>query len=141
MVADWGHDSETILLSLSPLSHHIATVAIAQATTAGMELVVNSPPPGKTPLDWIVATGATYVMGGADRMMDILAELRRRNLAHPDEQQLGAVKTFYMAGSVIPRRGRPWPSSIAASSRKNVYGMRENKLAPIHAAERQSSNT
>ena len=35
MVADWHHDERTILLSLSPLSHHIATVAIAQALAAG----------------------------------------------------------------------------------------------------------
>jgi acyl-CoA synthetase len=30
MVADWHHDERTILLSLSPMSHHIATVAIEQ---------------------------------------------------------------------------------------------------------------
>ena len=29
MVEDWRHDHTTILLSLSPLSHHIATVALA----------------------------------------------------------------------------------------------------------------
>src|SRR6185437_8231209 len=44
MVEDWDHDASTVLLSLSPLSHHIAIVAIAQALAAGMELVVNSPP-------------------------------------------------------------------------------------------------
>src|SRR4029077_13743266 len=98
MVEDWHHDSATILLSLSPLSHHIAAVAIAQALAAGMELVVNSPPAGKTPLDWIVETGATYVMGVPTHAMDILAEMRRRGL-----DRLGQVNTFYMAGSVIPR--------------------------------------
>src|SRR5439155_21248424 len=58
MVEDWRHDERTILLSLSPLSHHIATVAIAQAMAAGMELVVNAPPAGMSPLDWIIETGA-----------------------------------------------------------------------------------
>ena len=66
MVADWHHDASTVLLSLSPLSHHIATVAIAQATHAGMELVVNSPPRGMTPLDWIVETRRHLCHGRAD---------------------------------------------------------------------------
>jgi acyl-CoA synthetase len=120
MVADWHHDSSTILLSLSPLSHHIATVAIEQMMAAGMELVVNSPPAGMTPLDWIIESGATYVMGVPTHAMDILAELRRRNL-----DLLGKVKTFYMAGSVIPRE-----VAQAFLDRgvipQNVYGMSEN---------------
>jgi acyl-CoA synthetase len=120
MVADWHHNSETILLSLSPLSHHIAQVAIAQALSAGMELVVNSPPRGMTPLDWIVATGATYVMGVPTHAMDILAEMRRRNL-----DTLGKVKAFYMAGSVIPREVAQAFLDRGVTP-QNVYGMSEN---------------
>jgi acyl-CoA synthetase len=120
MVEDWHHDSATVLLSLSPLSHHIATVAIAQAMVAGMELVVNSPPPGMTPLDWIVETGATYVMGVPTHAMDILAEMRRRGL-----DQLGKVKTFYMAGSVIPREVAQAFLDRGVTP-QNVYGMSEN---------------
>src|SRR5438105_2822129 len=120
MVEDWHHDERTVLLSLSPLSHHIAAVAIAQAMAAGMELVVNDPPPGVTPLDWIIETGATYVMGVPTHAMDILGELRRRNM-----DGLGAVTVFYMAGSPIPR-------DVAQAfldrgvTPQNVYGMSEN---------------
>ncbi|MGH7094360.1 MAG: class I adenylate-forming enzyme family protein [Stellaceae bacterium] len=120
MVEDWRHDHTTVLLSLSPLSHHIAIVAIAQAISAGMELVVNSPPPGKTPLDWIVETGATYVMGVPTHAMDILAEMRRRNL-----DRLGRVTTFYMAGSVIPREVAQAFLDRGVTP-QNVYGMSEN---------------
>jgi acyl-CoA synthetase len=120
MVADWHHDSSTVLLSLSPLSHHIATVAVEQMMAAGMELVVNSPPAGMTPLDWIVATGATYVMGVPTHAMDILAELRRRNL-----DRLGKVTTFYMAGSVIPREVAQAFLDRGVTP-QNVYGMSEN---------------
>jgi acyl-CoA synthetase len=120
MVADWHHDERTILLSLSPMSHHIGTVAIEQMMAAGLELVVNAPPPGKTPLDWILETGATYVMGVPTHAMDMLAELRRRRL-----DRLGAVKVFYMAGSPIPRE-----TAQAFLDRgvlpQNVYGMTEN---------------
>jgi acyl-CoA synthetase len=120
MVADWHHDERTILLSLSPMSHHIATVAVEQMMTAGLELVVNAPPPGRTQLDWIIETGATYVMGVPTHAMDILAELRRRGL-----ERLGAVEVFYMAGSPIPRE-----TAQAFFDRgilpQNVYGMTEN---------------
>jgi acyl-CoA synthetase len=125
MVADWGHDNATVLLSLSPLSHHIAIVAVAQAMTAGMELVVNSPPAGMTPLDWIVHSGATYVMGVPTHAMDILGELRRRELAAGTRESLGQVKTFYMAGSVIPREVAQALLDRGVTP-QNVYGMSEN---------------
>jgi acyl-CoA synthetase (AMP-forming)/AMP-acid ligase II len=120
MVEDWHHDHTTVLLSLSPLSHHIAIVAVAQVLAAGMELVVNTPPPGMTPLDWIVETGATYVMGVPTHGMDILAEMRRQNL-----DRLGRVTTFYMAGAVIPREVAQAFLDRGVTP-QNVYGMSEN---------------
>ena len=120
MVADWHHDERSVLLSLSPMSHHIGTVAIEQMMAAGLELVVNAPPPGMTPLDWITETGASYVMGVPTHAMDILAEMRRRRL-----DRLGEVKTFYMAGSPIPRETAQafFDKGILP---QNVYGMTEN---------------
>jgi acyl-CoA synthetase len=120
MVEDWHHDERSVLLSLSPLSHHIATVALAQSLAAGMELVVNAPPPGMTPLDWIVQTGATYVMGVPTHAMDILGEMRRRGF-----DRLGAVRTFYMAGSPIPREVAQAFLDRGVTP-QNVYGMSEN---------------
>src|SRR3546814_5302693 len=46
LVRDWRHDHSTVLLSLSPLSHHIAWVAVGQWLIAGMQLVVDDPAPG-----------------------------------------------------------------------------------------------
>jgi len=120
MVEDWHHDERTILLSLSPLSHHIAAVALAQSLAAGMELAVNAPPAGRTPLDWIIETGATYVMGVPTHAMDILGEMRRRGV-----EKLGAVKTFYMAGSPIPREVAQTFLDRGIMP-QNVYGMSEN---------------
>ncbi len=73
MVKDWRHDEHTVLYSHSPLSHHIATVAIEQSLVAGFEVVVNDPPSGMKPLDWIVESGATYVMGVPTHAIDLLA--------------------------------------------------------------------
>lgn len=120
MVKDWRHDANTILLTLSPISHHIGTVALEQMLAAGFELAVNDLPPGLKPLDWILQTGATYVMGVPTHAMDILAEMKRREMG-----KLGRVKVFYMAGAAIPRE-----TAQAFLNRgilpQNVYGMTEN---------------
>lgn len=120
MVRDWSHGHDTVLLSLSPLSHHIAWVAVAQVLVSGGELVVNDPPEEMKPLDWIVETGATYVMGVPTHAMDILADQAERGL-----QRLGSVNLFYMAGAPIP------PSTAQAFldqgiKPQNIYGMTEN---------------
>jgi len=120
MVSDWGHDATTVLLSLSPTSHHIANVGLAQALVAGFEMVLNELAPGKDAIDWITETGATYVMGVPTHAIDTLALMRKRG-----QSALGRVKVFYMAGATIPR-------DLAANfldigiKPQNVYGMTEN---------------
>jgi acyl-CoA synthetase len=120
MVRDWGHDERTVLYSHSPLSHHIATVAVEQILAAGCELVVNDPPAGMRPLDWILETGATYVMGVPTHAIDILADLKRRGL-----RQLGRVNVFYMAGSIIPPETARAFLDLGVKP-QNIYGMTEN---------------
>ena len=120
MVSDWRHDRRTVLYTHSPLSHHIATVAIAQSLVAGCELVLNDPPSGQRPLDWIVASGATYVMGVPTHAIDILAEVASRNL-----KALGKVNLFYMAGSVIPPETARAFLDLGIKP-QNIYGMTEN---------------
>jgi acyl-CoA synthetase len=120
MVQDWHHDERTVLYSHSPLSHHIGTVAIEQSLVAGCELVLNDLAPGKKPLDWIVETGASYVMGVPTHAIDILAELKQRRMA-----QLGKVTVFYMAGSVIPPEIARAFLDMGIKP-QNIYGMTEN---------------
>jgi acyl-CoA synthetase len=120
LVVDWGQDHATVLLTLSPMSHHIGTVALEQTLVAGCELVMFDPSAGITALDWIVATGATYVMGVPTHAMDLLQEVDRRALS-----RLGAVKVFYMAGSSIPSETAARLLALGANP-QNVYGMTEN---------------
>ncbi len=120
MVKDWQHDDRTILFSHSPLSHHIGTVAIEQSLAAGFEVVVNDLPPGKQPLDWIVETGATYVMGVPTHAIDILADMKRRGIT-----KLGCVSIFYMAGSIIPPQTAKAFLDMGIKP-QNIYGMTEN---------------
>lgn len=120
LVSDWHHTSNTVLLTLSPMSHHIGTVALEQALVAGLELVIYNSAVRKSALDWIIETGASYVMGVPTHAMDILSELKRRNLS-----QLGNVQAFYMAGSPIPREVAQQFLHIGVTP-QNVYGMTEN---------------
>ncbi len=120
MVRDWHHDDQTILFSHSPLSHHIATVAIEQSLVAGFEVVVNDLPPGKQPHDWIVETGATYVMGVPTHAIDILADMKHRGMG-----KLGRVSIFYMAGSTIPPQTAQAFLDMGIKP-QNIYGMTEN---------------
>lgn len=120
LVRDWQHGPDTVLLSLSPLSHHIAWVGVAQWLLAGGRFVTDDPPAGMNRLDWIETTGATYVLGVPTHAMDILAEQSRLG-----RNTLGKVSVFYMAGAPIP------PSVAAAFlaqgvKPQNVYGMTEN---------------
>ena len=89
LVRDWGRGPDTVLLSLSPLSHHIAWVGVAQWLLAGYRFVTNDPPAGKSMLDWIVETGATYVMGVPTHAMDVLGEQKARGAT-----RLGRVSVF-----------------------------------------------
>ena len=120
MVQDWHHDASTVLYTHSPLSHHIGTVALEQCLVAGCEVVLNDLTPGKKPLDWILESGATYVMGVPTHAMDILADMKRRGL-----NELGRVRIFYMAGSIIPPETAQAFLDMGIKP-QNIYGMTEN---------------
>ncbi len=120
MVRDWHHDERTVLLSLSPSSHHIATVALEQALVAGFELVLNDPAVGKPAIDWIEESDATYVMGVPTHAIDLLAAMRARH-----QDTLGRVSVFYMAGAPIPKEIAQRFLNIGITP-QNIYGMTEN---------------
>ena len=120
MVRDWHHDQDSILVTLSPLSHHIGTVAIEQWLAAGLQLVIHNFAAGKPALDWIIESQGTYVMGVPTHAMDILEDFRRRGLT-----AMGKVTSFYMAGSPIPREVAEQFLRIGVKP-QNVYGMTEN---------------
>lgn len=120
LVQDWGLGHGTALLTLSPMSHHIGTVALEQMLVAGCELVLYDPLAGVSALDWIASTGVTYAMGVPTHAIDLLQELARRGL-----QKLGAVKVFYMAGAPIPSATARQLLALGARP-QNVYGMTEN---------------
>jgi acyl-CoA synthetase len=119
MVRDWGLSRDTVLLSLSQMSHHIGTVALAQALVGGFELVLFDPAAWGGPLDAILDSDATYVMGVPTHAIDAVAQAKARGLT-----RLGAVTTFYMAGALIPGETAEALTALGALP-QNVYGMTE----------------
>ena len=120
LAVDWKLGRDARLLSLSPLSHHIAWVAVGQWLVAGCTLITDDPPTGTGQLDWLVDTRATYVMGVPTHAMDILAEMKRRRLT-----SLGETQVFYMAGSPIPPVVAEDFVTLGIKP-QNIYGMTEN---------------
>lgn len=119
LVADWNQSEKTVLLTLSPMSHHIGTVAFEQVLVTGCELVMHDASAGVAPLNLIEETGATYVMGVPTHAMDLLHEVDKRGLT-----KLGQVRDFYMAGAPIPTETAHRLLSLGAKP-QNVYGMTE----------------
>ena len=120
MVETWRIGPDTRLLSLSPLSHHIAWVAAAQWVLAGCELITDDRPAGVDKIDWITETGASYVMGVPTHAMDVLDEQKASGAP-----RIGAVEIFYMAGAPIPPV--VCEAFLAQGIKpQNIYGMTEN---------------
>ncbi len=124
LIRDWAIGRDEVILSLSPLSHHIAWVAVAQWLLCGCRLVTNDPPHsssgGQQTLDWILQTEATYLMGVPTHAIDLIAALKQRGLKH-----MGAVRKFYLAGAPIP--ASVCEAFVAMDIKpQNVYGMTEN---------------
>lgn len=120
MVQEWQYPDNTIILSLSPMSHHIGTVGMEQWIVGGYELVLNHLPEKMSIIDWIVQTKATYLMGVPTHAMNILDELAKKN-----QNTLGDVKIFYMAGVVIPIELAQAFLDMGITP-QNIYGMTEN---------------
>ncbi len=120
LVRDWSHGPDSTILTLSPLSHHIAWVAVAQWLLAGALLVTDDPPAGVQRLDWLLQNQPSYVLGVPTHAMDIQAALAARG-----GNDLGAVRVFYMAGSPIPPSVADRFVQLGVKP-QNVYGMTEN---------------
>jgi acyl-CoA synthetase len=119
LARDWDIRSSDVILTLSPLSHHIAWVAASQWLVAGCQFVIDDPPPQMSKLDWILYSNATYVLGVPTHAMDILAEARARGI-----EKLGNVRVFYMAGAPIPHVVAAEFIALGIVP-QNVYGMTE----------------
>jgi acyl-CoA synthetase len=120
MVRDWNFDQNTIVYSLSPMSHNIGVVAFAVALTAGGEFVVHTPRDAARTFDRVVETGATFLLGVPTHALDLLAEVRRRGAS-----TLGVVRAFEIGGAAVPPTLVSELLAIGVTT-QNAFGMTEN---------------
>jgi acyl-CoA synthetase (AMP-forming)/AMP-acid ligase II len=97
IVVDWHIDATSIVYSMSPLSHNLGVGTLVMALLAGAELIIHDLPKGKSLLDRLVETKATYLVGVPTHAIDLLDELRRRG-----SSPLERVKGFRISGAAAP---------------------------------------
>jgi acyl-CoA synthetase (AMP-forming)/AMP-acid ligase II len=98
IAADWSIDADSVVYSLSPLSHNLGFGAMVMALAAGGELVIHDLPRGASLIDRVIETGASFLVGVPTHAIDLLRELRERKLAG-----LGRLKGFRISGAAAPR--------------------------------------
>jgi acyl-CoA synthetase len=97
MAADWSIDENSVVYSLSPLSHNLGFGAMVMALSSGGELVLHDLPKGASTVDRILGTGASFMLGVPTHAIDILREMRERGL-----KSLGRVNGFRISGAAAP---------------------------------------
>ncbi len=98
IAADWHIDADSVVYSLSPLSHNLGFGAMVMALAAGAELVIHDLPKGASLIDRLVETGTTFLFGVPTHAIDLLRELRERDL-----KGIGRLNGFRISGAAAPR--------------------------------------
>jgi len=97
VAADWRLGADTVIYTLSPLSHNLGIGALVTAMAVGCELVVHDLPKGRSLLDRLLETRATYLVGVPTHAVDLLTELRARGSSGELR-----VKGFRISGAPVP---------------------------------------
>ena len=96
VAVDWRLGPDSVIYTLSPLSHNLGIGALVTAMAIGAELVVHDLAKGESLLDRLLETRATYLVGVPTHAIDLLAELRARN-----SPAALAVKGFRISGAAV----------------------------------------
>jgi acyl-CoA synthetase len=97
MAADWRIGADSVVYSLSPLSHNLGLGALVMSLAMGSELVVHDLPRGRSLVDRLMETGATFLLGVPTHAIDLLQECRAR----PDARL--RVQGFRISGAPSPK--------------------------------------
>jgi len=120
LAKDWLIDDESVIYTLSPLSHNLGFGAQVMALAVGGELVIHDLPRGESLADRIIETDASFLVGVPPNAIDLLGEMQRRDL-----KGLGRLSGFRISGSAVPSE------VVAGLIRQGIkpqsgYGMTEN---------------
>jgi len=96
--SDWKIDDQSVVYSLSPLSHNLGFGAMIMALGVGGQLVIHDLPRGASLVDRLIDTGATFLVGVPTHAIDLLAEVKARNLSG-----IGKLQGFRISGASAPQ--------------------------------------
>jgi acyl-CoA synthetase (AMP-forming)/AMP-acid ligase II len=94
---DWTINEQSVVYSLSPLSHNLGFGAMIMALAAGGQLVVHDLPRGASLVDRLIETGTTFLVGVPTHAIDLLAEVKARHLSG-----IGKLQGFRISGASAP---------------------------------------
>ena len=77
MAHDWALGGDTVIYSLSPLSHNLGFGAMLTALTNGGTLVAHDLPRGASVAERMVETGTAFAFGVPTHVIDLLEEIER----------------------------------------------------------------
>lgn len=120
IVGDFEFGPETVVYTISPMSHNMGIVGLVTTLSCGGTFVVHTPLDAKRTLDRLIETRASYLIGVPTHAVDLLAEVNRRGL-----KTLGNVTTFQMGGSPIPSETVRTLLRLGVAQ-QNAFGMTEN---------------
>jgi acyl-CoA synthetase (AMP-forming)/AMP-acid ligase II len=95
---DWLISANSVLYSMSPLSHNLGFGAMIIALLVGGQIVVHDLSRGASLVDRLINTGATFLVGVPTHAVDLLTEVKARNLSG-----IGKLKGFRISGASAPR--------------------------------------
>ncbi len=95
IAADWKFGPESVLYTMSPLSHNLGLGAMIAAFASGGELVVHDLPRGRSLLERLEETRATFLFGVPTHAIDLLSELRARG----GSGRIGCLEGFRVSGA------------------------------------------
>jgi acyl-CoA synthetase (AMP-forming)/AMP-acid ligase II len=96
--ADWNINEQSVVYSLSPLSHNLGFGAMIMALAVGGQLIIHDLPRGGSLVDRLIETGTTFLVGVPTHAVDLLAEMKARNLS-----RIGRLRGFRISGAAAPR--------------------------------------
>lgn len=98
LAGDWNIGETSVVYSLSPLSHNLGFGAMIMAVGMGGQFVIHDLPRGASLVDRLIETGATFLVGVPTHAIDLLAEVKARNLSG-----IGKLQGFRISGAQAPQ--------------------------------------
>jgi acyl-CoA synthetase (AMP-forming)/AMP-acid ligase II len=96
--SDWHMSDSSVVYSMSPLSHNLGFGAMIMALSVGGQIVVHDLPRTQSLIDQLIGTGTTFLVGVPTHAVDLLTEVKNRNLS-----AIGKLKGFRISGASAPR--------------------------------------